>query len=367
MWIHSISVGETLLALKLARELLAADPALRIALSVTTTTGFAQARGAESERLKAIYNPVDLPVIVKRSLAIVRPERLVFIEAMWPNLVALAFEAGIPVTMVPRLSPRSEGRFRRAGWLTTPIFRLIHRFFVQDQRDAKRWLSLGVRSDQIEVTGNIKFDQPTGDAPRIEPLRAVLKACAVDEWRPVLLGGSTFPGEEAVLGRVLLALKTRFPDLFLIVVPRHVERSKEAEANLASLGLRVARRSNPTAHPDCLLVDSTGELRDWYHLSTVVFVGKSLEAIGGQNPVEPAIAGKPVIYGPHMENFQAVVDAWRAGEAAIEVSGESELTEAVAGLLSEPERRKQLVERTRDFIQMHAGATARIAQGIVQI
>lgn len=369
IWIHSISVGETLLALKLARQILELDPALRIALSVTTSTGFQQASAAASERLMPIYNPLDFPPFVQRTLALVGPERLVFIEAMWPNLLANAKRAGIPVVMIPRLSPRSERRFRRFRWLTGPIFAQIDRFFVQDDADVERWKSLGVETEQVEVTGNIKFDPPSAQPPKLEPLRSVLSACGVGEDRPVLLGGSTFPGEEASLGRVLLQLRTRFPELFLIVVPRHFERSSDALADLEKLGLRVARRSSPTAveNPDCLLVDSTGELRDWYHFATVVFIGKSLTAEGGQNPVEPVMAGKPVVYGPHMENFRAVVEAWRAAEAAIQVQDEAALKDAVGQLLDSPTLRTQLATRAFSFVNQHTGATEKIARRILQI
>ncbi|RYD64511.1 MAG: hypothetical protein EOP84_32680, partial [Verrucomicrobiaceae bacterium] len=368
-WIHSISVGETILALKLARQMLALDPDLQIALSVTTSTGFQQAAAAATDRLISIYNPLDFPPFVRRTLAAVRPQRLVFIEAMWPNLLASAKQAGIPVTMIPRLSPRSERRFRRFRWLTGPIFALIDRFFVQDATDLERWKTLGVQPRQIEITGNIKFDPPTAHAPNLEPLRAVLSMCAVDEDRPILLGGSTFPGEEAILGRVLLQLRERFPKLFLIVVPRHFERSGEALGDLEKLGLRVARRSNPGAvlNPDCLLVDSTGELRDWYHFGTVVFIGKSITAEGGQNPVEPVMAGKPVIYGPHMENFRAVVEAWREAEAAIQVQDEAELTRKVDELLHSPTLRTQLAIRALGFVEQHTGATEKIARRIFEI
>lgn len=367
IWIHSISVGETLLALKLARQILDLDPTVHIALSVTTSTGYQQATTAASERLMPIYNPLDFPPFVRRTLTLIRPQHLVFIEAMWPNLLASAKQAGIPIAMIPRLSPRSERRFRRFRWLTGSIFALIDRFFVQDADDIERWKRLGVDPGQISITGNIKFDPPVAQTPKLEPLRAVLSECGISEDRPVLLGGSTFPGEEAILGRVLLQLRERFPNLFLIVVPRHFERSADALADLEKLGLRVARRTNPGAvmNPDCLLVDTTGELRDWYHFATVVFIGKSLTAEGGQNPVEPVMAGKPVIYGPHMENFRAVVEAWRAVDAAVQVADEAELTQVVGTLLDSPARRDQLATRAQEFVRQHTGATVRIANALL--
>lgn len=369
IWIHSISVGETLLALKLANRLLELDPELHIALSVTTTTGFAQAVGAASERLMPIYNPIDFPPFVRATLDGVRPRKLIFIEAMWPNLLATAWQRGIPISMIPRLSPRSERRFRRFRWLTGPIFGLIDRFFAQDESDIARWESLGAIPEAVTVEGNIKFDTPPNAEPHLEPLLEVLREAGIDPARPVLLGGSTFPGEEAALGRVFLSLRVRVPGLLLIAVPRHVERSTEAYRDLKGLGLTVIRRSRPaplhaTHRPDCLLVDSTGELRDWYHLATVVFIGKSLTAVGGQNPVEPVMAGKPVIYGPHMENFRAVVEAWRDAEAAIQVADEAALEAAACELLNDADKRAKLVARASRILDQHRGATDRIARAI---
>jgi 3-deoxy-D-manno-octulosonic-acid transferase len=370
IWIHSISVGETLLALKLANHLLEFRPDLRIALSVTTTTGFAQAAAAASDRLLPIYNPVDYPPFVRATLDVVRPKQLIFIEAMWPNLLTMAWRRGISVSMIPRLSPRSERRFRGVRWLTGPIFALIDRFYAQDASDVARWSGLGARPESVAVMGNIKFDTPKGGDPELAPLRAVLGKAAIAPNRPVLLGGSTFPGEEAALGRVFLRLRRRIPELFLIVVPRHVERSGEALTDLNRLGLKTVRRSNVAAQtasgnpPDCLLVDTTGELRDWYHLATVVFIGKSLMAEGGQNPVEAVMAGKPVIYGPHMENFQAVVNAWREAEAAVQVADESALEAAAFELLTGPGRRDDLVNRAARVLDEHRGATDRIARAI---
>ena len=360
IWLHSISVGETLLALKLARQMRSVDPTRQIALSVTTSTGYAVAREAANEWLEVIYNPLDAPWIVRAALDSVRPLRLIFVEAIWPNLLAEAKRRGLPVTFVPRLSPRSEARFRKATPLTGPIFRLIDALAVQESDDTARWRSLGVAAERIHVTGNSKFDHAAAGGERIAEFRNILSRLGVSETAPVLLAGSTFAGEERIIAEIFRELRTEFPDLFLIIVPRHVERTDEVLADLRPLGLRIALRTdNADAPADVLIVDTTGELRDWYHLATVVFIGKSLTSHGGQNPVEPVLAGKPVVFGPNMENFQAIVTRWREAEAAVQVADAAELRLRLAELLAQPERRTTLAAKARDIVAAHEGSTAR--------
>jgi len=367
VWVHSISVGETLLALRLIRRMRELRPGLRVVLSATTSTGFALAEENACEWLEAIYNPIDAWPLARRALETVRPERLIFIEAIWPNLLAQAAARGIPTALVARLSPRSEGRFRRFRFFTGPIFRLLDAISVQEPEDVERWGSLGAAAGQIHVMGNIKFDQPAQRDERAEQFRAVLERLSVPAGAPVLLGGSTFPGEEGMLARICMRLRAEFPVLFLIVVPRHVERANEAAAEITEAGLSFALRSAASdrdAPPGCLLVNTTGELRAWYELASVVYIGKSLSpaAKGGQNPVEPVFAGKPVLFGPHMENFRAVVSRLLAGEAAIEVRDEAALEEAVAGLLREPVRGEALARRALGIVSAHEGATERTAR-----
>jgi len=366
LWLHSISVGETLLALKLARQMRTLDPATNIALSVTTTTGFAVAREAACEWLEVIYNPLDLRGFVRAALDAVRPQRLVFIEAVWPNLLAEATRRDLPTAFVPRLSPRSEGRFLRARGLTGPIFRLIDVLAVQEPDDVARWEALGVDKARIRVTGNTKFDYAAGGGERVAEFRALLRQLGVTEDAPILLAGSTFPGEELILANIYRELRGRFPNLFLILVPRHVERTPEVLADLRPLDLRVALRSEDAKAPaDVLIVNTTGELREWYHLATVVFIGKSLTAHGGQNPVEPVLAGKPVLYGPNMENFAAIVARWRDEQAAVQVHDEVELQEQLADLLANAARRETLARRAKEIVTAHFGATERTAATVL--
>lgn len=371
LWLHSISVGETLLALKLARQIHETEPELRVALSVTTSTGFAVAREAASDWLEPIYNPLDLLSIVRTTLDVMRPRRLVFIEAIWPNLLAEAKRRGLPVAFVPRLSPRSEQRFRRFRAFTGPIFRLVDSLAVQEPEDVARWRSLGVEEARLRVTGNTKFDHATTAGDRSEEFRQLLHRLGVPDDSPILLGGSTFPGEERILAEILSELRAHFPKLFLILVPRHVERTPEILADLRPTHLRLALRSelgtrDGTTPPcDALLVNTTGELRDWYRVATVVFIGKSLTAHGGQNPVEPVLAGRPVVCGPNMENFEAIIARWREADAVVQVNDASELRARLQELLAHAARRATLATRARQIVAAHSGATARTVQALL--
>jgi 3-deoxy-D-manno-octulosonic-acid transferase len=367
IWVHSISVGETLLALKLARKIREFDGAKSIALSVTTSTGFAVAQPAACDWLEVIYNPLDLRSVVRRALDLVRPRRLIFIEAIWPNLLAEARQRAIPTAFLPRLSPRSEHRFRRFHALTAPIFRLLDSLAVPEPADVARWQSRGVPADRIAVTGNAKFDAAAAST-RTGEFRAVLQRCGVAADAPVLLAGSTFPGEERIVADVFRELRAGFPALFLVIVPRHVERTEAVLAELRLLNLRVALRSALDDRPaDVLLVNTTGELRDWYHLATVVFIGKSLTSTGGQNPVEPVLAGAPVVFGPHMENFEPIASQWLAADAAIRVRDSAELRSQIGALLGDPARRTALNSRARAIAAAHEGATARTARRLLAI
>ncbi len=383
-WLQSISVGETLVALKLARELRAQDPGLHLLLSTTTTTGFALAQEHASDWLRPIYNPLDLRPIVRRVLSGVMLHRLVVMEGgIWPNLAAECAARGIPLFLVAaRLSPRSEARFRRFRVWTGPLFRLFCLIGVPEESDCARWLSLGAPAARIQVTGSIKFDQPAvAPSGRAEEFRRLVAALGVPIDAPIIVAGSTFPGEETLLARALLELRPQFPTLFLILVPRHVERTPAILAELSPLPLRARRRSQlpeptdnpvqkrgdipPMAAPDILLVDTTGELRDWYALATVAFLGKSLTATGGQNPAEATVLSKPVIFGPHMENFAALAAHLLASGAALQLASAEELAPTLHRLLSDPTLQARLAAAAGSALTSHRGATAQTARLIL--
>jgi 3-deoxy-D-manno-octulosonic-acid transferase len=372
-WIHSISVGETLVALKLARALHAQETASQIVISVTTSTGFTLARTQCEPWMEVIYNPLDTASIVNAALETIRPAQLIFVEGeLWPNLLAECWRRQIPISVVDaRLSPRSERRFRRFKRWISPVLRLVNAIHVTDEAEAQRWLALGVDPAGVHPVGSIKFDEPpVRESTRTPQFRALLEAHGVAADAPILLGGSTWDPEESVLAEIASALREKFPDLCLIIVPRHVERTPEILRKLGSGGHRAVRRSTLNdasagsfAAPrfNTLLVDTTGELRDWYGLATIVFVGKSLRAHGGQNPAEPAALGKPVLFGPHMENFAALAGKLVHDSAAEQVANAAALHRAIEHLLESPEERARRGQRAMAALCAHRGAAARSA------
>lgn len=363
-WIHSISVGETFIALKLARKMKALDPSLKVVVSVTTSTGFALADKSASEWLEAIYNPLDALPFVQRALKFIRPRQIIFIEAMWPNLLLGAKKRGIPVAMIPRLSERSGRRFEKFRFFTGGFFAAFDCLCAQEAEDAPRLAAVGADPAKIHVTGGIKFDYADDVASsRAGELRDLLRGLGIDEEAPTLLAGSTFPGEEIILARLFLELREKFPDLFLILVPRHVERTPAILEEIKPLGISIALRTKTaeSTKADCLIVDTTGELRDWYHLGSVTFIGKSLASYGGQNPVEAAAAGKPVVCGPHMENFKNVLRLLLEHRAAIQVPDAGELKNEIARLLADPGLRREMGSQAHKALTSHQGATGRAA------
>ena len=369
-WLHAVSVGEVNIALKLARALRALEPDLRCVLTTTTTTGFALANQSVPSWIEVMYTPLDYLPIMRRAFAVIRPARIVLVEAeVWPNLAAQAHARRVPLVLVnARLSPRSEQRYRRFRVFVAPTFRRLDLVCVPEREDIDRWVVLGVPRDRIRVTGSIKYD-PTMEVQRSGEVVATslrdVSPCP-NLYGAVLFGGSTHRGEEEILATVFLRLRQQFPSLRLFIAPRHVERLREIRAQLDALGLRVAlaskaRMDGEPNKADCVLLDTTGELQRWYDIATVVFVGKSLTAHGGQNPVEPILAGKPVVFGPHMENFGMLARTLVSRKAAIQVRDADSLERAIVELLQDTEARQRLVQNALEVLSTHKGATERAA------
>jgi 3-deoxy-D-manno-octulosonic-acid transferase len=369
-WIRSISVGETLVALKLARALHASDSNLRIALSVTTSTGYALAKEAASDWLFPMYNPLDNRSAVGRVLSALRPERLILIEGeIWPNLASACREGSIPLLLAnARLSPRSAAGFAKWRKWTAPFFGLLDWVGIPEEADRERWISVGAPPESVQVTGSIKYDQDNAatTAPN-RALESLILATGMPAGTPLLVAGSTHDGEELILAELLAKWRKAHPSLRLLLAPRHVERIPALLRELAPLGLQILRRTElpVQADWDILVLDTTGELRDWYSLATLAFVGKSLTAHGGQNPVEPALAGKPVVFGPHMENFDSVVRLLLQAEGAVQVDGPAALEAQVTALLGAPEQREALGQNAIRSLSAHQGATRRTVAAIL--
>ncbi len=368
VWLHAVSVGEVNVCTQLIKALEPRAPNLKLVVSTTTSTGMAELRRKLPSHIEKIYYPIDRHVWVRRAVNVIHPEAVIFVESeIWPNFIWRLRDMRIPAFLVnARLSDRSYRGYRRFGFLFRPLFASFEGVGAQNEADATRLRELGCRPEAVQVVGSLKFDAAKLEERRELDVPAMLAQIGVPPGAPVLLGGSTHPGEEGILADVFRSLRRQHPDLFLVLVPRHFERSRDAGRELEQRGIPFVYRSELTAGSrfapgelQCLLVNTTGELRFFYEHATVVFVGKSLAAHGGQNPIEPAAFGKAMVFGPHMENFEAIVKAFLSAEGARQVQDAAELERVIDVLLQDPERRQRLGTRALQVVQDNRGAIDR--------
>ena len=351
LWLHAVSVGEVNLCTQLIRALEPRMPNIKIVVSTTTTTGMAELRRHLPGHISKIYYPVDCWKSVNRALAVIRPVAIVLVEAeIWPNFIWRARDLHIPLFLVnARLSDRSYRGYQRLGFLFRPLFASFTGVGTQNGADAERLRRVGCRPETIHVVGNLKFDAARLDGPCTLDVPALFRQIGVPPDAPILVGGSTHAGEEIVLAEIAQRLRVLFPKLFLVLVPRHFERCKEIGRELRERGVKFVYRNEVAANAhfqdgqvECLLVNTTGELRFFYEHATVVFVGKSLTAVGGQNPIEPGAVGKAMVFGPNMQNFAGIAQSFVAQNAAIQVENAEMLEHAIAELLADENRRAEL-------------------------
>jgi 3-deoxy-D-manno-octulosonic-acid transferase len=370
-WVRAVSVGEIVMAIRLLDELKRQSPGLRAVISTTTSTGYALGQQRRENRpwIEIIYSPIDFYPIVDACWGRIRPQEVILIDSdLWPSFLAVAKAHQSPVYLAnARLSSRSEKRYTKLRSVTQTLFwRKVTTVFAQDEVDAVRWIQIGVPAERITVTGSMKYDTEDLVSGTDARFSAWLEKHGIDVGRPILLGGSLHSGEEEMLISCFHLLRTEFPELFLILVPRHAERTPEIVQLLQRDHLRYTLRSDPNfAHDPCILiVNSTGELREWYSTASVVVVGKSFCGVGGQNPVEPILARKPVVVGPHMENFQYLVDELRKVDGIIQLQSADALVPTIADLLRNPLAAAGLVARASEALSQHQGAIQRTASVI---
>ncbi len=360
--IHAVSVGEILLALKLIREWLRQEPERSFVLATGTATGHQVATAAALANVRVTYAPLDFRFMVNRYLQRFKPTRIVLIEGeAWPHLLLACRNHGIPVSLVnARMSPRSERRYRKfAVWLK-PLFGMFDAVAVQELEDVQIWRELGVPPQRIHHTGSLKFDPGGAHPVRRAEFQQMLDFFG--ENRRVILAASTHTGEDAWIAA---AIREAAPDALPVIVPRHAERRIDVRDDLERAGFNVVLRSQflapaPTGdHPHVFVIDSTGELRDWTAHADVVIIGKSFLAAGGQNPAEAILASKPVIFGPHMENFQPLANHLVAATACIEAHDEKSLRKAITTAL-DPAHAEAMTRNASRILQRHEGATQRI-------
>ncbi len=363
-WIHAVSVGEVFVALRFMEEIRARRPGAAFILTTNTSTGHAIAGKQIGAEDLLLYFPVDFPPIIRRVLSRLNPLALILVEAeWWPNLVRQAKRRGIPIMLLNgRLSDRSYQRYEKIRFLTRHLLPLIDLLCVQGEEERRRFADLGADPARIRVMGSAKYDV-AASANDIIPAHVLLQRAGFSAATQLLVGGSTWPGEETALLTIFRRLRTEHPEARLALVPRHAERADAVAAEIETAGLTCRRWSrtadsavDSAGEPHVMLVDTTGDLKHFYGAASVIFVGKSLTAQGGQNVIEPAVFGKPIVVGPHMENFRSVMADFLAAGALIQVPDQAGLERTVRDLWRDAARRNKLGEKARQVVREKEGA-----------
>jgi len=367
VWVHAVSVGETLAAAPLLRLLRERAPDALLLLSNVTLTGRETAVKVLGGVVDAVfYFPFDLPWICGRFLDRLRPEVVVIVETeIWPNFLAACAARGIPSVIVNgRLSERSFRGYRRLRWFFAPVLRTFRAVAAQSRGDAERFIALGAPREIVTVGGNLKFDV----RPPTEKLTGLSSLLAGGRESGALwvVAGSTHEGEEIPVLRAFLSARAQNPALKLLLAPRHPERFNAVEEMLHREGVPVSRRTLLAdgargVGPPVLLLDSMGELSGAYAEADLAFVGGSLVPKGGHNILEPAWHGVPTVVGPHMSNFREIANAFLSAGALLQVSGERELSEQFVRFAADPSAFADTGRRARKLLESFRGASERNA------
>lgn len=374
VWIHAVSVGEVHVAGQLMRALREIDPDVRFVFSTTSSTGWRTAEQVVTADDALIYNPLDFPWLVRRALDQVRPQAIILTETeIWPNFIREAARRRLPIFLAnARISDRSAPRYKALRWFFGEVFRCFTKIYAQSDADAERLVAAGADPSSIDVTGSFKFDVARRNPAKEAEMRAWIGGGRV------LLGGSTWPGEDLALLRLYRSLPQ---DVRLVIAPRHFEKADAVEANILSEGFRCIRRSRGDtdtlrgdAAPSDLppgrvvyLVDTTGELMGLFGVASAAFVGKSLCAHGSQNMIEPCLCGVPTVVGPFTENFRPVMSDLLAAGAIVQVGDEAGVRAALLSFFSDSdkERTRALGERAEAAVCRRRGATGKCAKDIM--
>ncbi len=363
VWVHALSVGEVLSAIPLVKHWRRAFKAEVLGFSASTLTGYRVAERELGHVADALfYYPYDLIFAVKRAIRQVAPDMVILVETdIWPNFLFEMQRRNVPVMLVnAKLSDRSWRGYKRLGGLLRPLFGMLSLVCTQTTKDAERFRSLGVRSERLHVTGNIKFDQALPSAERIDDLRESLH---VRPGQATIVAGSTHPGEEVLIGRAWADLRHQRPGVTLIVVPRDPARAGEVRRWFARTG-HDARLLSEVVQPDrrrtfdVLIVDTIGILSRLYALADVAIVGGSLVPCGGHNPLEAAAWSKPIVFGNDMSDFDQVARMLLAANGAIQVEDQASLTRALTALFEDQQRAVMLGTNAHRVFKGNQGTVA---------
>ena len=369
-----MSVGEVLTVRALLPQLRERYPRLRIFVSTTTMTGQNVARTNVQGVDGVFYFPLDLTFVVRRTLAVVKPRLFIMMETeLWPNLLRECRRAGVKTVLVNgRISARSHPRYMLARRFFRRVLQDVDRLCMQSEESARRVIEIGAPRERVTVTGSLKFDSL--EIPGSVPDRGhnrVLRYFRIPPERPVIIAASTLRGEEEPVLDAFQRIRATWGNALLIIAPRKPERFVEAERLAQQRGWRVARRKElpVDAEPrvDVVILDTIGELAQLYQIATLVFVGGSLADAGGHNILEPAVFGKPIVFGPHMHNFAEISRTFLENRGAVQVHSATGLETVLVDLLSDPVRRASLGAAARALVEANRGARQRSLAVITQL
>jgi 3-deoxy-D-manno-octulosonic-acid transferase len=359
IWVHAVSVGEVMAAHPLIRELKKKYPGRKLILSTVTVTGNFTAIKRVPEADAVFYFPFDYPWIVRRVIKKINPAIVLVAETeLWPNFFRELQRQGIPSALVNgRISPRSYGNYLRFRRFFAEMFKSVTLFCMQSNEDAGRIRDIGAAPDRVMVTGNLKFDQ------KISPVQQA--PVSIASGRKVITAGSTHRGEEAILLEIFSRLRKKYPDLLLIIAPRHPERFDEVCGLITTAGYECQRRTRLKGTVrDVVLLDTIGELRAFYSACDIAFVGGSLVKIGGHNLLEPAAMKKPVIFSRYMFNFKEISEALINAGGGFLVKDKEELYAKLDNLLSDKQLSSTMGEKAFKVIAANSGATVRTIDAV---
>jgi len=374
IWIQAVSVGEVLTVRALLPQLRERYPRLRIFVSTTTMTGQNVARTNVQGVDGVFYFPLDLPFVVRRTLAVVKPRLFIMMETeLWPNLLRECRRAGVKTVLVNgRISARSHPRYMLARRFFRRVLMDVDRCCMQSEESARRIIEIGAARERVTVTGSLKFDSL--EIPGSVPDRGhnrVLRYFRIPPERPVIIAASTLRGEEEPVLDAFQRIRATWGNALLIIAPRKPERFVEAERLAQQRGWRVARRKelpvDGEPRVDVVILDTIGELAQLYQIATLVFVGGSLADAGGHNILEPAVFGKPIVFGPHMHNFAEISRTFLENRGAVQVHSATGLETVLVDLLSDPVRRASLGAAARALVEANRGARQRSLAVITQL
>ncbi|MFH1645385.1 MAG: 3-deoxy-D-manno-octulosonic acid transferase, partial [Candidatus Omnitrophota bacterium] len=375
IWVHAVSVGEVMAVAPLIEQLHKNFPSYRLVLTTVTETGNAVAEKVKGADDLVLFLPLDISFIIRKVLGLINPQLLIIAETeIWPSLISETNNSGVPIVVVNgRLSDNSFRNYSRVRAFLKTLLKRVRFFFVQTDIDKQRFMQLGVSEGSITVTGNMKFDMdigPFSDDSK-ERLRSLLGLNTDDI---LLVCGSTHKGEDEILLSAFMNIKKRFSRIKLLIAPRHINRSAHIESIIQHAGcvpVKISEISSVVSRDkaanEVFVLDSIGELRLFYAISDIVFVGGSLVKKGGQNMIEAAAFSKPIIFGPYTFNFKAVVEIFIKARAAEMVSDKHGFEESVQKLCEDSSLRSLLGENAYSVYKSNKGATEYIVSCIRQI